>query len=110
HKHGGFLGGLGFDPAPWLLQMKFSPALAAAILIVGFAGGVGATYKLYGPHATIAGIPATTTQAPTPTEASIAGISSIIQDPNSNQISIKYNTVATQEAQGSLNDEKIQQL
>ena len=28
----------------------------------------------------------------------------------SNQISIKYNTVSTQEAQGSLNDQRIQQL
>ncbi len=33
-----------------------------------------------------------------------------MQQPGTNQISIKYNTVATQEAQGSLNDEKIQQL
>ena len=54
--------------------------------------------------------PTTTSQTLTPTEASIAGISSIVQDPGTNQISIKYNTVSTQEAQGSLNDEKIQQL
>jgi HEAT repeat protein len=47
---------------------------------------------------------------PVPTEASIASISSIVQDPGTNQVSIKYNTVSTQEAQGSLNDQKIQQL
>jgi hypothetical protein len=109
-KQGSFFSRLAFDPANWLLQMKFSPALASAILILGFAGGVGATYKLYGPHTTVAGIPITTTQTPTPTEASIAGISSIVQDPSTNQISIKYNAVSTQEAQGSLNDENIQQL
>ena len=32
------------------------------------------------------------------------------QEPGSSQISIKYNTVSTQEAQGSLNDQRIQQL
>ena len=50
------------------------------------------------------------TRPAVPTEASITGISSIVQEPGTNQISIKYNTVSTQEAQGSLNDQKIQQL
>ena len=45
-----------------------------------------------------------------PAESSITGIQSISQEPGSNQISIKYNTVSTQEAQGSLNDQRIQQL
>ena len=30
-----------FDPTAWLRQMKFSPALAAVLLIVGFVGGIG---------------------------------------------------------------------
>src|SRR5207249_7006842 len=48
---------------------------------------------------------------PTPaTESSITGIQSISQEPGSNQINIKYDTVLTQEAQGSLNDQRIQQL
>jgi hypothetical protein len=111
-KQGSFFSRLAFDPTNWLLQMKFSPALAAAILIVGFAGGVGTTYKIYGTHPTssTAGISNTPNQAAVPTEASIASISSIVQDPGTNQISIKYNAVSTQEAQGSLNDERIQQL
>ena len=46
----------------------------------------------------------------TPTESSITGIQSISQQPGSSQISIRYNTVSTQEAQGSLNDQRIQQL
>jgi hypothetical protein len=45
-----------------------------------------------------------------PVESSITGIQSVTQDPGSNHISIKYNTVSTQEAQGSLNDQRIQQL
>src|SRR5437868_13388081 len=95
-----------FEPAAWLRQIQFSPALAAVIFIIGFAGGIGATYKM------IKGTqPEIAREVPTPaTESSITGIQSISQEPGSNQINIKYNTVSTQEAQGSLNDQRIQQL
>ena len=101
-EQGGFWQKIFFDPAAWLRQIRFSPALAAAIFIVGFGGGIGATYQIVkrpivGPISPAA-------------ESSIAGISSINQEPGTNQISIKYNTVSTQEAQGSLNDQRIQQL
>ena len=110
-KQGNFFSRLAFDPANWLLQMKFSPALAAAILIVGFAGGIGATYKLYGPRPTnVAGVVNPTNQNAAPAEASIAGIDSVTQDPSTNQISIKYKAVSEQQKQGSLNDQDIQQL
>src|ERR1700752_4314289 len=46
-KQGNFFSRLAFDPATWLRQVRFSPALASVILILGFAGGVGATYKMY---------------------------------------------------------------
>ena len=85
--------------------------MASAILILGFAGGVTATYKLYGSRsANSAAVTTTSNPSAVPSEASITGISSIVQQPGTNQISIKYNTLSTQEAQGSLNDEKIQQL
>src|SRR6266496_769810 len=95
-----------FEPAAWLRQIQFSPALAAVIFIIGFAGGIGATYKM------IKGTqPEIARDVPTPaTESSVTGIQSISQEPGSNQINIKYNTVSTQEAQGSLNDQRIQQL
>jgi hypothetical protein len=108
-KQGSFWSRLAFDPANWLLQMKFSPTLAAAILIVGFLGGVGTMREISRPTTT-AGVSNIPSQTAVPTEASITGISSIVQEPGTNQISIKYNTVSTQEAQGSLNDQKIQQL
>jgi HEAT repeats/Putative zinc-finger len=109
-QQGGFFSRLTFDPANWLRQARFSPALASAILILGFAGGVGTTYKIFGTrNAPILSIPSTGTPQ-VPADASIAGISSITQDPGTNQISIKYNTLSTQEAQGSLNDQRIQQL
>jgi hypothetical protein len=108
-KQGSFWSRLAFDPANWLLQMKFSPALAAAILMVGFVGGIGTMREISRTTST-AGVPNTSNQTAVPTEASIASISSIVQDPGTDQVSIKYNTVSTQEAQGSLNDQKIQQL
>ncbi len=102
---------LAFDPANWLRQISFSPALASAILILGFAGGVGTTYKLYGSRGG-ANTPTVATTAPSasPAEASISGIDSVTPIPGTDQVTIKYNTLSTQEAQGSLNDQKIQQL
>ena len=97
-----------FDPAAWLRQIRFAPALAAVIFIVGFAGGIGTTYKVLsggGGGTSVASVPVSA-----PAESSITGIQSITQDPGSNHISIKYDTVSTQEAQGSLNDQRIQQL
>ena len=104
-EQGGFWRRLTFDPAAWLHQIRFSPALAAAILMVGFGGGVGATYQMLHNRTTSIIEPATA-----PAESSIAGIRSVTQDPGSDQVHIKYDTVSTQETQGSLNDQRIQQL
>ncbi len=111
-EQGGFWQRLTFEPANWLRQVRFSPALATAIFIVGFAGGIAATYKITSGN-NPGSISSTTRQqgpAPAPAESSITGIRSINQEPGSNQIDIKYDTVSTQETQGSLNDQRIQQL
>src|SRR6266852_8554705 len=85
-EQGRFWHRLAFDPASWLRQVHFSPALASAILILGFAGGVGTSYKVLGhPTTTV-----TTGSTATPAEASITGIQSITQQPGTNQIDIKY--------------------
>ncbi|MGA3347602.1 MAG: HEAT repeat domain-containing protein [Candidatus Sulfotelmatobacter sp.] len=108
-EQGGFWQRLAFDPANWLRQVKFSPALASVILIAGFAGGLGTAYREFDHSSPIAST--TTTAAPSsPAEASITGIQSITQQPGTNQIAIKYNTVSTLETQGSMNDQRIQQL
>jgi HEAT repeats/Putative zinc-finger len=105
-EQGKFWHRLIFDPAAWLRQIRFAPALTAAIFIVGFAGGVATTYKVVtGAGGSMSSVPVIAT-----VESSISGIQSISQDPGSNHISIKYDTVSTQEAQGSLNDQRIQQL
>lgn len=92
------------DPMVWLRQMKFSPALAAVLLILGFAGGIGTAWRLV-PHGNLQVGTGTA-----PAEASIAGIREISQVPGSGKVEIKYDTVTPQHAEGSLNDERIQQL
>ena len=97
------------DPMIWLRQMKFSPALAAALLIVGFAAGIATAWRIVprgGPTGLIASSPASAS----PAEASIAGIREITQLPGSNNVEIKYDTTVPQKAEGSLNDQRIQQL
>jgi len=77
---------------------------------VGFGGGIGATYNFLANRPRIDNV-SQVSVPPSPVDASaITGIRSITQEPGSNQVSIKYDTVSTQEAQGSLNDQKIQQL
>lgn len=107
---GGFWQRLIFDPGNWMRQIRLSPALTAAIFIVGFGGGVIATYEAV--SGAQPGIRQTAeNNTPTPiSQGSITGIRSISQDPGSNQVNIKYDTVSTQDVQGSLNDQRIQQL
>ena len=104
-EQGGWWSRLIFDPVHWLNQVRFAPALAAAIFIVGFAGGIGATYKMVKAPVEVIDRP-----TPQPSLASVSGISSIAQQPGSNQVTIKYETVSPQEAHGSLGDPNIQQL
>ncbi|MGA9042503.1 MAG: HEAT repeat domain-containing protein [Terriglobales bacterium] len=93
-----------FDPAAWFHQVRFSPALAAVILMVGFTGGVGASYKVLKSAPTE--LPPSAEPA---TEASIGGIRSITSEPG-NQVSIKYDSISTQETRGPVSDQRIQQL
>ena len=107
---GGWWQRLTFDPANWLRQVRFSPALAAVIFMIGFGGGIGAMYRMIPiTNSPIANVDkaAPITQ---PDQASITGIRSVVQEPGSDQVNIKYDTVQTQEATGNLNDQRIQQL
>ena len=106
-EQGNILSRLPFDPVSWLRQVRFSPALASVILIFGFAIGILTAYRVIprGPQG-----PNVITPTQPPVDASIAGIDSITPVPGTDQVSIKYNTVSTQETHGSLNDQQIQQL
>lgn len=106
-EQGGWWSRLAFDPVHWLNQVRFAPALAAAIFIIGFAGGIGATYKMVSRPA---GGQVAEAGPQTPALASISGISSIQQQAGTNQVTVKYDTVSPQQMTGSLGDPQIQQL
>ena len=92
-----------FDLAGGMHQLKLAPAVTAALLIIGFAGGSLTTWRL-----------TRTTPGPIPpdtkVEANIAGIDSITPDPNSNKVSIKYDTLTPQVKEGSPDDPDIHAL
>jgi hypothetical protein len=92
-----------FDPTAWLRQMRFSPALAAVLVIVGFGGGLGTMYSALGG----AGKPS---QPAAIQGASIAGITSIDRQPNSDTVKISYDRLLPESTQGSITDPKIQEL
>jgi hypothetical protein len=97
-----------FDATGWFHQIKLAPAMTAALLIFGFVGGVGTTYKMM--EANKAPITANGTIDVPATEANIAGIESITPAANSNQVQIKYNTLQPQILNGSSDDPRVRQL
>jgi hypothetical protein len=103
-EQGGWWSRLVFEPVNWLNQVRFAPALAAAIFIIGFAGGIGATYKM------VKGPQLPEGPAPQNVAASVAAVSSVMQQPGSDQVTIKYDTVVPQQRTGSFSDPSIQQL
>jgi len=97
-----------FDFAGWMHQLKLAPALTAAILLIGFAGGSLTTWRMLGSRPPGTDLPGgTVTQ---PQQANIASIESITPDANSNKISIKYDMVYPQTVEGTPADPLIQQL
>ncbi len=90
------------DPMALMRQMRFSPALAAVIFMVGFGGGIGTMYRMS--TAMHAGTVASQQ------EASIAGIRSIVREPGSNQVRIDYERALPETVQGSVTDPQIQAL
>jgi hypothetical protein len=91
------------DPMAILRQMRFSPALAAVIFMVGFGGGIGTMYHM---SASLHG----SALMPEQQEASIAGIRNIIQEPGSDRVRIDYERALPETVQGSVNDPQIQAL
>jgi HEAT repeats len=99
-----------FDAAGWFHQIKLAPALTAALLIAGFAGGVGTTYRIMDAKKNPPPVEQPITTAPSVAEANIGGVESITPLANPNQVSIKYNTLQPQTLNGSLDDPQVRQL
>lgn len=89
------------DPMMWLRQARFSPALAAVLLMIGFGGGVGATYKMVKPS---------NAEVHDSSQAAISGVRNVVQEPGSNKISIQYDRTMPETKEGSLDDPAIQNL
>jgi anti-sigma factor RsiW len=92
-----------FDPAAWLRQVRFSPALAMVIFMAGFGGGLGAMYKSMR-HNTA--VPPTVAY----TGAAIGDITSIEKDPTNDMVRVQYDRVTPDSVQGTVNDPKVQDM
>jgi hypothetical protein len=92
-----------FDPSAWLRQVRFSPALAMVIFMVGFGGGLGAMYQSTRHNATV-------TSPPDYTGANIGGITSIEKDLSNNTVKVQYDRVTPTAVQGTVNDPKVQDM
>jgi hypothetical protein len=92
------------DPMALLRQMRFSPALAAVIFMVGFGGGIGAMYRM---SASLHGGSLSVEQQQ---EASISGIRNIVQEPGSSHVRIDYERALPETVRGSVSDPQIQAL
>ncbi len=93
---------LAFDPMVWMRQVRFSPALAMVIFLVGFGGGLGAMYSARGPI--------TATSTTPPVEASISGITSIEKQPGTDNVKVQYDKRLPASVQGPVSDPKVQDL
>jgi len=89
------------DLAGWMRSVRFQPALAMVLVMLGFGGGIMATYKMS--HNSTAG-------PDTAQTANIAQIQNITQDPATNQVKIQYNKLVPDTAQGQASDPEIQRL
>jgi hypothetical protein len=84
--------------------VRFSPALATVIFMVGFGGGLGTMYRMS------ASLHNGAISAEQQQEASIAGIRNIVQEPGSNRVRIDYERALPETVKGSVSDPQIQAL
>jgi hypothetical protein len=92
------------DATRWFHQVRFAPALAGVLLLAGFLGGSMTTFMALDRGRSGNNSPGAAT------EAAIASIKGISQDPVSNNVQIQYERLVPETASGSLNDARIQQL
>jgi hypothetical protein len=97
-----------FDLAGWLQQVRLSPALTVALLILGFGAGTMTTYQMMKGRLGTNG--PTILSKGDLNNAAIADIRGIVKDPSSNNVQIKYDRLVPDQTQGSLDDPAIQQL
>lgn len=108
-EHAGQSRGMGrfiFDLGGWMQQLKLAPAVTAALLMIGFAGGSLTTYRL----ARSTPPDFKTPDQPKVSQADIVGVESVTPPDEAGRVVIKYNTIQQQEFTGASDDPLIQQL
>src|SRR5579859_7655232 len=93
---------LALDLAGWMRTVRFQPALASALIMVGFTGGIMAGF--------VTSNKAQPKGGPEVSSASIASIQGITQDPGTNSVKITYDTLQPATVEGSLDNPEIQRL
>ncbi len=96
------------DPMAWIRQARFSPALAAVLLIVGFGGGVGTTYQVVKNQKGVP--PVSVGEKHDMSQAAISGVRNVVTDPTTNQVTVEYERTLPEKMQGSMDDPNIQNL
>jgi HEAT repeats len=93
-------------------SIQAAPIAACLLLVVGAGAGMLGTYEYAQNRAAHAVLAGTTSDAkPTPEpSAEITNISSIVRQPNSEIVEVRYNQVVPQQMEGSLDDPKIREL
>jgi hypothetical protein len=95
-------------------RLQAAPAAASLLLVVGMGAGSLGGYEFAQAHtAHIAGRAAQVATAVTQLPASpsdVANVSSIVQQPNSEEVEVHYNEVVPRQIEGSLDDPAIRQL
>jgi HEAT repeats/Putative zinc-finger len=96
-------------------RLQSAPAAATLLLVAGMGAGILGGYEYAQARtAHVAGrVSQTLATAAAPLPASptdVANISSIVQEPNSEEVEVRYNAVVPREIQGSLDDPSIRQL
>jgi len=93
-------------------RLQASPGLASAVLVVGLAAGGFGGYHLgqsahVVPHTPVVVDPGT---PQTPDLSNVANISSIVEQPGSEQVEVKYSRLVPEVIKGSRDDPRVRQL
>ena len=97
-------------------RMQTAPVAAALLLVAGTAAGSIGGYEVAQVRAAHSAATASTAQAAVRTTsapaapADVANISSIVQQPNSEMVQVRYNEVVPRQIEGTLDDPAIRQL
>src|SRR5580698_3051820 len=93
-------------------SLQSAPVAACLLLVVGAGAGILGSYEYAETHT--ANVAARTQAVPQkaviPPTAEITSISSIVRQPNSEIVEVRYNQVVPQKMEGSLDDPKIREL